>query len=409
MSHSSRLRRQICLGLGMGLAADLAVPRGLRTLPGATRSGGETAEGVHYKTVLDFEGLAGPEVNSGILIASDGNGYVATSRGGPRNLGTLCRATPGKNLKVLHSFGGAPHDGAYPAARMIEVDGALYGVTTEGGSARGGVVFRLAPDSGYTVLHHFGVAAGDGRVGWGGLLFASDGHFYGVARDGGDAGGGVVFRMDLAGTFTPLWQLGGPGDPATPMAAFIERADGRLYSTSSRGGAHGKGTIFSVAKDGSDRRVLFSFSGKDGFSPQVPLTEADDGGLYGVTTFGGSDNRGTAYRLSADGTFTVLHSFTGGKDGREPNTELLMTGPGVFIGTTTFGGSGGFGSGTVYQIHEDGTYQRLHVFGGTVHGVADGAWPSGPLLLGPGGQVIGSCRVGGAKRQGTIWKMLLSS
>ena len=406
MNNASRLRRRICLGLGMGLASNLAWAGGLGRAFGSAGEAVEDVGGVRYTTVHDFAGLAGPEADSGILLASDGNGYAVTGRGGTRNLGTIYRITPGKDVKVLHSFGGKRQgDGNYPVAPLIEVGGALYGVTSEGGSTNGGVAFRLAHDTGYTVLHDFGVTPGDASLCWGGLLFASDGHFYGASYYGGTNNRGLVYRMDMAGTVTPVWHLGAAGAPAFPLAAVIERADGRLYGTTRGGGALGHGTIYSVAKDGSDLQVVFSFNGLNGSSPQVPLLETADGGLYGVTTIGGTHGRGTAYRLAPGGVHTVLHSFTGGEDGREPNTELLMVEPGVFMGTTTFGGGGGLGSGVAYVVHDDGTYRRLHRFGGTVHGKPDGAWPTGALCRAAGGQVVGVCRIGGANGQGTIWKM----
>lgn len=401
MSNPSQRRRQICLGLGFGLGAglacDLAMPRGLGAVPRPAGSD-EEASGLMYHTVHHFSGDQGSQISSGLLLASDGNAYGTAGRGGLRDFGTIYRITPGKNVKMLHSF--RPRvDGFYPVAPPIEAAGALYGVTSEGGPGSGGVAYRLAHDTGYTLLHEFGVTPGDARGGWGGLLWASDGYFYGASNFGGDNNRGLVYRMDLAGNVTPLWHLGAPGAPALSLAALIEGADGRLYGTTRGGGAHGKGTIYRLAKDGSEQEVLFSFSGADGNSPQVPLLETADGGLYGVTTFGGTHNVGTVFRFRPDGTHTVLHEFSG-PDGREPNTELLMIEPGVFMGTTTFGGE--LGGGVAFLIHDDGSYQRVHRFGGTVNGVADGKEPSSNLVKGPAGQVIGTCRKGGANEQGTI-------
>jgi uncharacterized repeat protein (TIGR03803 family) len=46
--------------------------------------------------------------------------------------------------KVLHSFASGK-DGAYPMARLLDVGGALYGTTVNGGSRNAGTVFKVIP------------------------------------------------------------------------------------------------------------------------------------------------------------------------------------------------------------------------------------------------------------------------
>jgi uncharacterized repeat protein (TIGR03803 family) len=47
---------------------------------------------------------------------------------------------------VLHSFLGAPSDGAGPFAGLIaDKEGALYGTTLGGGSSGFGTVFKMTP------------------------------------------------------------------------------------------------------------------------------------------------------------------------------------------------------------------------------------------------------------------------
>jgi uncharacterized repeat protein (TIGR03803 family) len=408
MSQAAFLNRRTCLGFAMGLASDLALPHGLGEL-GAIDEEAMAGDpvGLHYRVAHHFISEEGASSDSGILVASDGRGYSTNAGSGTFGFGTVYNVDGARRVKVLHSFAGRPRDGAYPQSPVVEADdGALYGVTSAGGSRDGGIAYRIAQGSA-TTLHEFGVAPGDGSHLWGGIIFASDGQFYGAAQNGGAHGQGMVYRMDKAGNVTPVWQLGGPGDPGQPMAAPREGADGRLYGTSRQGGEFGRGTIYSVAKDGSNPLVMHSFRGDDGNSPQVPVTFGSDGSIYGVTTFGGDHGIGTVHRLDPAGVLTVLHSFDQ-TDGREPNTELLEYQPGVFIGTTTFGGLhvGSFGGGVAFKVLSDGTYQILHKFGRIVHGEPDGIQPSGALLLGPGGQVTGTCRVHGTYGNGVIWTMV---
>src|SRR5712675_1958896 len=64
----------------------------------------------------------------------------------------------------------------------------------------------------------------------------------------------------------------------------------------------------------------------DGDQPKAPLVQGRDGNFYGSTFYGGSYNRGTVFRITPAGTFTVLAvlddntgweqaQFTAGADG----------------------------------------------------------------------------------------------
>ncbi len=58
--------------------------------------------------------------------------------------GTVFSITTSGKETVLYSFG-APKDGKYPYAGLINVNGTLYGTTTAGGAKDAGTVFSLSP------------------------------------------------------------------------------------------------------------------------------------------------------------------------------------------------------------------------------------------------------------------------
>jgi uncharacterized repeat protein (TIGR03803 family) len=93
-------------------------------------------------------------------------------------LGVLRAQAQFTNYWRLHSFGTTNLAGANPEGTLIQCrDGFIYGVTSHGGIAEGGTVFRVAPDgSGYTTLHQFDNSSGssDGYLPSAGLLAASD-------------------------------------------------------------------------------------------------------------------------------------------------------------------------------------------------------------------------------------------
>ncbi|HEX4296280.1 MAG TPA: choice-of-anchor tandem repeat GloVer-containing protein [Rhizomicrobium sp.] len=84
------------------------------------------------------------------------------------------------------------------------------------------------------------------------------------------------------------------------------------------------GTAFVPAAQAKPYHVLHSFSGSDGSTPNGNLVLDGAGNLYGTTAEGGSSGDGTIFKLSPAGDFALLHSFTGGSDGRGPETGLTI-------------------------------------------------------------------------------------
>ena len=92
-------------------------------------------------------------------------------------------------------------------------------------------------------------------------------------------------------------------------------------------------------------KVLHNFNnnGTDGASPQASLILDAAGNLYGTTNNGGTYNYGTVFELTPAGggsyTQKVLHNFTNGADGGNPQSGLILDGAGNLYGTTYVGGA----------------------------------------------------------------------
>jgi len=69
--------------------------------------------------------------------------------------------------------------------------------------------------------------------------------------------------------------------------------------------------------------------------------------LYGVAYSGGDHNEGTLFKASLKGATRVLHNFGGPSDGKNPVGQLLVVDD-MLYGTTWGGGSDG--RGTVYRL-----------------------------------------------------------
>src|SRR5450432_2937103 len=157
-----------------------------------------------------------------------------------------------------------------------------------------------------------------------------------------------------AQTFTSLHSFTGT-DGSNPYAGLIQSTSGKLFGTTSAGGAFSSGTVFTVTTGGTVKS-LYSFcklaSCADGFDPRSPLVQATNGKFYGVTFGGGPfDNFGTIYQITNSGALTTLYTFCALSecaDGETPYGGMVQALNGVLYGTTY--GGGAHGGGTVFDI-----------------------------------------------------------
>lgn len=241
-----------------------------------------------------------------------------------------------------YSFAGQPADGDVPRAGLVRgPDLAFYGTTYYGGVSNLGAIYRVATNGAETLLFSFrGTNGANPR---GALAGGSNGVFYGVTENGGVSNRGTVFRFVTNGQFTTLWHFTGQPDGRYPQAGVILARDGRLYGTTQSGGTNDFGLVFGMSTNGV-KTNLFSFLwGPNGAQPYAPLMQGTDGALYGTTTYGGTSGNGVIYRITTNGQFTALWSFTGGTEGGSTQAGLVQVGS-WFYGTTPLN------NGTIFRF-----------------------------------------------------------
>ena len=261
--------------------------------------------------------------NNGILYGTTDVGGIDGCAG---TLGTLSQtgcgsifSINGSNAPVsLHQFSGL--EGAYPGAALLQgADGNFYGTTSGGGvltcssyaSVGCGTVYKMSSSGSISTLHAFSET--DGAFPSSMLAIGSDGYMYSTTVFGGSStcsggaqwqGCGTIFKIDLAGDFTPLHSFAGP-DGAYPNALMLA-TDGYFYGTTVGGGdaacagryGPGCGTLFRMDSAGN-LTVLYSFTGKsDGSWPESAVIQGTDGNLYGTTVYGGANDDGVVFRVS---------------------------------------------------------------------------------------------------------------
>lgn len=220
-------------------------------------------------------------------------------------------------------------------------------------------------------------------------------------------------RISGAAPESVLHFFSGRPDGALPNVGRLvfDRA-GNLYGATNTGGAGtckfrgiftGCGVVFELSRSrnrGWNERVIYSFKDiRDGAGPYSTLTLDRAGDIFGVTMAGG--NRGcvplfwvyrgcgTAFELIRSHNVwkkRILHVFSGGPDGGNPVTSLILDSQGNLYGTAHCGGETyscfgeGAGDGVFFVLHYNGrggwSEGVLHDFG-QQHG--DGAFPSGDL------------------------------
>lgn len=341
------------------------------TLYGTTEAAGRGGKGKgtvysittsgEHKVLYRFQGVPdGRNPQSGLLDVN-GTLYGTTQYGGAGGNGTVYSVSTSGTEKVLYAFKGkGGSDGCRPEARLIDVNGTLYGTTSGCGdftcnSEFGcGTVFSVTTSGQETVLHSFAGCCSDGSVPEAELIDVK-GVLYGTTSMGGlkaSGSGGTVFSITLAGVEKVLYSFQGGSDGALPLSGLID-VNGMLYGTTFSGGYPGSGsrcgTVYRISTTGAEK-LLYRFAfGSDGAGPTSDLTEMN-GVLYGTTQNGGNSNHnGTIFKVSTSGKERVLYRFgTTQNDGARPSSPLTNLN-GTLYGTTSYGG-GAHGYGTVFAL-----------------------------------------------------------
>jgi uncharacterized repeat protein (TIGR03803 family) len=311
----------------------------------------------------------GSAPSTGVIFGTDGSLYGTTYAGGGSGVGTVFSVKPSAiacktalcpwTETVLYRFTGGG-DGANPYYGELIFDqaGNLYGTTLYGGAYGYGAVFELVTSQGgwtESVLYSF-TGGNDGWLLSGGLVFDKAGNLYGTALLGGDYNGGTVYQLTPSGsgwTENTLYSFQGGNDGDHPYPGLIFDQSGNLYGATADGGQGGSGAVFELTPSGGAWKYTLIYSLIGGFNcgPSGNLMMDGAGNLYGATNCDGAYGLGSVFKLTPAGgnwTYTSLHDFTGGSDGKNAGSVLMLDKTGNLWGTAYAGGSHGLG--VVWEI-----------------------------------------------------------
>lgn len=354
-------------------------------------------------TVLKSNFLGSSQAVSLMYRQSNNKFYIVFGYGGGSGGGALSSINPDASGYMPIYYFAYQTEGFWPVNRPVVVSNTAssqyakaFGVTTSGGIFANGNIFSYypaRPNRRHTVLHNFTAADGTSPAGRAAPILGSDDWLYGVLGYGGPVVGnaGTVYRINPAdtSTFTVIKSFGNYGASPTNCtnpAYIVEAADGYLYGNTTQGGNNNKGTIFRMKKDGTDYSNLLHFGGGSplnrgtGFI-QDPATQR----LIGIGT--NSDDESVVFSMKTDGTdiffiktFLDVNATT---EGSNPVVPLLL------LNDTLYGAceAGPYNYGALYKINKDGTgFGLIKAFL-----PAEGGAPYGNLQLGNDGYLYGAC------------------
>ena len=209
------------------------------------------------------------------------------------------------------------------------------------------------------------------------------------------------------GAIIPIFSFsGGTTNGASPEANLTLGPDGSFYGTTEGGGTNNYGTIFKITTNGT-LTTLVAFNGTNGDEPVDSLTLAPDGYFYGTTVYGGTNfgntniagalGGGSIFRLTTNGALTTLATFLI-TNGQNPHAGLTWGPGGLFYGTTASGGPSS--AGTIFTVTTGGTLTMLTNFNNS-----NGGDPVANLTVGPDGNLYGITDSGGTSGFGTIFRV----
>jgi uncharacterized repeat protein (TIGR03803 family) len=210
------------------------------------------------------------------------------------------------------------------------------------------------------------------------------------------AAAALILAMPAAGqTVADVVSFTGSNNMFYPAATPVQGRNGKFYGTIPGGGT--PGSVFDFTANGTTK-VVYAFTISSGWNPSG-LTVGTDGNFYGVTSSGGSLNYGVLFKVTPNGTNTVLHNFTAGTDGMGPTAPPIEGSDGNLYGTTN---GGCCHASTVYKYTSSGVFSTIYTYD-TIHGTNAG-W----IMQGSDGNLYALAFFGGNKGNGTIVQLSTS-
>ncbi|GLB48301.1 hypothetical protein Y10_06690 [Neptunitalea sp. Y10] len=300
---------------------------------GVARAGGTYNEGVIFSyematgaftIVASFNGTNGSYPFKGMVEAPNGKFYGTTVNGGTNSIGVLFEFDPVTNI-ITKKYDFSMLSGYNSRSALVLVNSSeIYGTTSNGGANDDGVIFcyNFLTDT-FTTKHEFDYT--DGAIPQGSLLKVGNSKIYGTCSSGGGNLGGVIYMYDTAyDTFSNVHDFVASSGYHS-RAGLAIGGNNMLYGMTENGGTNNYGVLYAFNTVNNSYSVEYNFDGyyNGGWPYGVPTLDGT-GKLYGTTTYGGASNAGTIFEFdTSTGVLTKLYDLTV-QEGSHPRSKVLL-------------------------------------------------------------------------------------
>jgi len=205
-----------------------------------------------------------------------------------------------------------------------------------------------------------------------------------------------------AQTYTVLHNFGSvAGDPTGPRYSGVisQSRGGNMFSSADDHWTDDNGTAFRISPEGT-LKVVHRFGPPGAVRPVGGLTLGTDGQYYGTNEAGGIYGHGNVFKMKQGGGLTVLHPFDGNSGCSTPEAPPIESVKGDFYGTAIGDNNDNTSHGCIYRVTKSGEFTVLHSFSGS-----DGAQPYAPVVQGSNFYLYGTTFSGGTHGYGTIFRI----
>lgn len=359
-----------------------------------------------YQKKLDFDGVLKGAIPRGSLMqTSDGRIFGMTRGGGINNHGVLFEYNPTNNIFTKKLDFNDSATGLGPYGNLMQAsNGKLYGLTASGGSSATGfgVLFEYnyLTDTFSKKMVFDKVNTGSGPFGT--LLEIGTGELYGMTSSGGTSNGsyGTLFMYNF-NTNILTKKMDFFGSEAVPRGSLMKASNGKIYGLTSAGGSAGQGLLFEYDFLNNKLKNRLDFQGtSEGYNPYGSLVQANNGKLYGMTLRGTGNGKGVLFEYDlATKIYKRKKSFDGSLLGDSPYGSLIQITTGKLYGMTSDGGANFKGTLFEYDIATDVLTRKADF-----NGAERGKTPFGTPMQASNGKIYGMASAGGTSDFGVLFE-----
>jgi uncharacterized repeat protein (TIGR03803 family) len=236
---------------------------------------------------------------------------------------------------------------------------------------------------------------------------------WGVTAGGGINSKGVLYKIDVVSNlFTKKIDFKDSTCGSNPDGSLIQTSNGKLYLLTSTGGINSNGVLLGYDPNTNSTNIKINFSNIDGTFPEGSLFQAQNGNLYGMTTYGGINNVGVIFQYNpTTNIYSKIFDFDGSLTGATPYAcSFIEASDGNLYGMTTYGGLNN--AGVLFQFNPNtNTYVKKIDFDlGNSSSPSNGAFPFNSLIEASDGMIYGLTQQGGIySGHGVLFQYNISS